>query len=347
MPNDSSQNQDGPEPNTQQVFVAPTAQFSPSSATSLNVKKPKKSKKTLFAILSAVGVFVLVAGGTIIYLLLNNGTSEPVVQSNTVDLPALGDAIKATAKDQSTASVMIDNTSPLPELITKIGNSVWIHPDDGANQLVYYSRQASAADSDTDYAATVSYLTSNKFTETTINDKAVANRFFSNDTTVCVVKKGQDGPGSGAIGASSSSNAVNVYCALKTDFAKNEDKFKPYLSLYEANPIEGAADVIFRSVTVQASAVKDYNNANLTIAKVFSPTKFIIGKFYQTPDHNWHYLATVDNQDAVPCATFSSDELKSAFLGTPCWDKATSTTLFVHFPISTPENDPNADPADN
>ncbi len=76
MPDENNQGQEEPKTNIQPVINEPETQFSAYSTPPSTFKPPKKSKKVLFTVLGAALIVILIATGTVAYLLLNKSTPE-------------------------------------------------------------------------------------------------------------------------------------------------------------------------------------------------------------------------------------------------------------------------------
>ena len=326
MPNDNTQNQDGLEPNNQPVFGTPVAQFTPGPATSLNVNKPKKSRKKLFAILGAIGVVVLVAGGTITYLLLNK-TSEPAPNTDTAVLPALGDALKSSLEDPANASVLIYKSNNPATVIQKVQGNVWISADDDSTVLSFNSGRDNQASNESDYNRVIKRLGVEGLAEVkSLGDVSAGydatkatTRYFLSDKLTCVLR---NRPENGVY-------ALQVDCADQADFSNNKTAVKPFADAYSVNKDNNKKDILLVKPDIQNSVTKDYKTARLTEYRLgyFGDNSSAV--FYQTPDGKWNFFTSAKEQDKINCDDYDSTDIVNAYLGFTCWDSSKSSSAFV------------------
>ena len=280
MPNDNSNNQD--ESSAQSVYGIPTTQLSSSSVKPLN---SRKSKKTLFTILGAVGVVLLVAGGTIAYLLINKQNSDDsAVKSDPVALSKLGDSLKSSLEDSASASVLVDKSSNPPFVIQKINDSVWIRVDNDSDVLTFSSKREDAAKNESDYSQVTELLKAKGFSETQTKDGVAVEysstktlaRYLSSETIACALTNTPE----------AKNYFLNIDCASKADFAKNTEELKPFADAYASNKENDARVVLLGKVDIQNSATEDYKNASATVFSLDNLSDGSTAKFYQTPDSN-------------------------------------------------------------
>lgn len=323
MSNNNNQNQERSTPNTQQVFGA-----------------PKSSKKMLLTILGAVGLVVLVAAGTITYLLLNIRTSEPLAKSGITALPALGDSLKSSLEDSNNASVLIYKSSNPATVIYKIDDNNWITAEDGSTVLTFSSIRNAAASNKSDYNSVTERLKSEGFTEvetstgvsSSYNSAKATAQYFSSEDIACSLRNTPE----------TKHYSLQVDCSDKADFSKNSEAVKPFAEAYASNKENGDKDILFAKPDIQNSVTENYKNARLSVFGLDNLGNSSTAEFYQTPDGNWHFFTASEKQGKINCSDYDTDELKNAYLGFSCWNALTKKSSFVQKPNPTFEIVPGA-----
>jgi len=322
MPNDNSNNQD--EPSEQSVYGIQTTQLSSSSIKPLNSRK----LKTLFTILGAVGIVLLVAGGTFAYLLINKQNSDDsVVKSDPVALSKLGDSLKSSLEDSASASVLVDKSSNPPFVIQKINDSVWIRVDNNSNVLTFSSKREDAAKNESDYGHVTELLKAKGFSETQTKDgiaveyssTKTSTQYLSSETIVCALTNTPE----------VKNYFLNIDCANKADFAKNTEELKPFADAYASNKENDTQAVLLGKVDIQNSATEGYKNASTTVFRLDNLSDGSTAKFYQTPGSNWHFFMTTKDLSKIKCSDYSTTDLVSAYVGFSCWDESSNSSSFV------------------
>lgn len=87
----------------------------------------------------------------------------------------------------------------------------------------------------------------------------------------------------------------------------------------EASSLPQAGTSVSRVVT-KDSKTAGYKTAETTISNEYAQAGSAASLFYQTPDKKWHFFTRA--QATLPCTDFNTDDLKKAYLDTPCSDTA-------------------------
>ncbi|MBC7764517.1 hypothetical protein H7Y29_02275 [Microbacteriaceae bacterium] len=117
---------------------------------------------------------------------------------------------------------------------------------------------------------------------------------------------------------------VDVACANMSDYLTTASSQKPFATVYSTKESETGAVQFVGKPTITASKTAGYSTAQLAIVSVTpdgnSGSGRASGLFYQTPDMKWHYFLSAMGLEF--CNKYTTDDLKKAYVGTPCVDEA-------------------------
>jgi hypothetical protein len=113
-------------------------------------------------------------------------------------------------------------------------------------------------------------------------------------------------------------NTYRLYvdCGAQKAYDKAATDSKTLYELYATNNPTKSTGVTLTAFDEQASTVKGYGTMS-AVALLPSSQEPVPVSFYQTPDKVWHYFASTPA--LIPCGDFSTDDLKKAYFGTPCY----------------------------
>lgn len=103
-------------------------------------------------------------------------------------------------------------------------------------------------------------------------------------------------------------------------------------TLYK-NGSDAAGDVALDTPFVAESATEGYKTAKAVI-KGGEPNQQLSAIFYQTPDATWHFFTATQDQDAIKCDAYNTDDLKKAFVSFTCTTPSGAVS-FVELPNPT------------
>lgn len=306
---------------SQQTYVTPPS--SPQYPTS-NMPPRRWRKRTI--VLISLGAFLLIAAIVVGVLWLVSSQNKKIDEKPALTLTELGDGLKRSSADPSLASVTTSTSYVSPRLAKKVTETVWVGPQLGIETVSYSVRYDNEASSNATYNTASAYL--NEQFGAIAAESASNARYFEGRGVVCVLFRSEEVDGD----ANKTWWTVSADCAKQENFAKNEDTIKIIANSYVSRTDADATPVIFKSVTTQTISVSELGNAEVIFVKMAEPALTYFGKFYQTKDKQWHFMAAADKTDGVSCSVFASDEQRQAFIGTPCWDATTNTRAYVTSP---------------
>lgn len=115
---------------------------------------------------------------------------------------------------------------------------------------------------------------------------------------------------------------ISVGCLDTPGYVKLATSMKPFYDAYAASPDGKQSSVaplyITKGDETRVSKTSGYQTASIAMATVDSRVGGYAALYYQTPDKAWHYF--LGTQSDIPCAKFSTADLKKAYLGERCYD---------------------------
>jgi len=278
-----------------------------------------KNKKTILFVGLGIVFVLLIATVTVFILSSQKVGNNNVTQKEPITLASIGDALKARISDNDRVSVATATSAGASLPLYNVVGAAWVEADAGATVLTVTVTSPKENELD----AIVSELQLKELSPIVVADSPV--RYFASEDNACSV--------------SSHVSSVQVDCADKSSFAKNTDTFNHLMTLYSAT--DSAQPAVFVSATTNSSATEGYATSRVAMRTLGATEQSLVGEFYQTPDKQWHFFATTDQQDTISCDRYNSDELTAAYKGFGCIGQNSSNS-FVQPDIPAFEIEPNA-----
>jgi|GEM_PF-2170080 hypothetical protein len=133
--------------------------------------------------------------------------------------------------------------------------------------------------------------------------------------------------------AAATAYLLNANLGTRGDAPSNQSEttqvtLKSQLEEAYKNSEKNTGEILFLTEPiVNDSANEGYKNARVGVANF--EEKMTNSHFYQTPDETWHFFVITDNQGAIDCAEYNSEDLVNAFMGFTCWDNSQDASSFV------------------
>jgi len=336
MQNDSNEGQQLQNLDNQTTSGAPISPFSPEVTPFHNNPKPKMPKKMLSTILVSIGFVLLIAAGTLAYLLLVNKSSGSDIDTTVSKdlLSTLGDSMKSSINDPAQVSSAVEKTYNTLAITKNVKDKIWVTVDDNSQVLNFSSVRNESSPNESDYNSVIGALNTGGLSEmktstalsSTYSSSSEVAQYFSSELIVCNLKNSLVS----AVKDIPATFSLQVSCANQTDFSKNLEAMNPFIDAYIA---KGASDkdLVFRDPVVQDSGTPDYKNANLKISDI-DYSDSLLGLFYRKADGDWNYFKTTDDQYKIDCSEYNNEDLINSFLGVPCWDSDNEVSSFVDQP---------------
>ncbi len=295
-------------------------------------EKPKKSRRNLYIILG-IALFILAVAGTVVFLLLNNKTTDtPEPEQSSASLAYVKTYKTSDNVNDGVTESIYESKNSSNSVIYKIQDGSWIAADDMANVATFASVNQSLDLVKSSYEAVLSNLKSDGFLELSSLDYAnvqysasgLYEQYFASEDMVCNLRNIPQPETDSAV----ASYTVRLDCASLSDFSSNKSSLMPFIEVYAASEDRLSQDVIISDPDIQASGTEGYNTASLDIYSVKSGD-VSMAKFYQTTDKKWHLFTITADQDKVSCSSYSSEELINAYVGYTCWDSDNEESSFV------------------
>jgi len=326
--NNEDQGRQGPD-----IKVSYGAIDSPGAMSFRNIKskKPRLPKKLLIILISFVAV-ILVASGTLFYLVITKPESnlnKPTVST----LSALLDSIKSSLKDPSTVTALVQESGDVSSVTKNIKDNIWIMADDGSSVLSFSSERKNADLNESDYNNVIGALKSKDLATVADSDQpfvysAVNNllQHFSSQSIVCNLRNSPENVDDKTL----ATYTLRLHCVEQSDFSKNTESISPFVDAYTKSKTTDKGSV-FGNPNVQIAGTEGFENANLNISD-FNNGDISKGLFYRKKDSNWSYFKTTADQNKINCSEYNTDDLINSFTGVPCWDSLTNVSSFVSKP---------------
>lgn len=299
------------------------------------VEKPKKvyhPKRFMMILGVFVGICVVSVAAMLLFALLPSttskktatDTSKQAVTETMVSANTAIDHIKEYFKGTATAK------SPITRPVLSTGHQFYTVIPDIA-PLVSVAGEVTPDKVDTQLNAIIHSFEDDKFTQRIVNNGVENTNYlsdFSRKETYCQasITKPAD---------AKANQWFEVRCLDMATYVEYATAQNPLVSLY--TPLS-ATSVLYGFVgkpVPAASKTANYKLAELEVSSVVDDTMTSAGKyalFYQSADGLWHYFRDRDAAQAFDCDEYKTDDLKNAYLGTPCRDTAKNTTSAVEAP---------------
>lgn len=316
-----------PSDHTPEVSSTFASNVTPTSPVAVPVKK--KSRHTGLVILLIV--LLAIAGGVAGYMVARFAgmTTQPaapqtvvVEKQKEVEKPKHLALLEDLSKQISAGD--IQNTGQAPDVQLDSTNYA-VAPIDSAPTLKFTK---TASESKTTLASIVSYFKAKNYTEKVVVSAAESPNTISHYTTYDVKCR----LASGTVNAADSKSPIeiSVTCLDKPSYEKLAATIKPYFDAFAStSDYNKTSTPLFyvKEPVAKASQTSGYQTAGINMTSVGVLAGGYQGLFYQTPDKVWHYLT--GSQDILPCTTFSSVDIKKAFLGEKCFDTKSNKSSTV------------------
>lgn len=304
-----------------------------------------QSKRKLWIIVGTV-VFALGVVGTVLVLLFLNKDSDSSDTNEPLTLAALNESLKGVVDDASSVMADIATADNPNTVIYKMSDKSWVPLDDGAEALVLDATYSEVALNEADFSKVRSHLVGKGFSEvdflgnvaSSYSLEADVAQYFSSDNIFCNLSNSVDTTLGDEDGSSEAAYYLRVSCADRTSFDKNIAILRPFVETYSSS---NGQDVLFGQPDVQDGSSEGYKNARVDVSTLGSD-EVLLAEFYQTPDENWYFFTTTEEQGKVACDKYSSSDLKKAYLGFTCWNAETGASSFVQEEAPTFEIIPGA-----
>lgn len=325
-----------PDPQSSQSDT-PTPIFEPSNAPLPIVPLKKRNKAPWI-----IGILLLLAGiGAAVYFLFfmsqpgQNNNAQTVAESKSPEPKAsAAEALIASIKKGMSSSESVttkpSETSSSGELAD--GTSVYFLPSYQPGEYEYSvspakgygvavsTPAANKTDIDDDYDAAIILL--DKAGLKPLDGAGYENqdqnyKLYHNKELVCSINLWYDLRGK---------NYAGVGCADMADYVTSAKAAEPFHQAYVLAANKELKDSMkefppyYGKVTLR-DGVEGYKNAEVLMNS-------FAGLYYQTADSKtWKFFKGA--QDLVPCSDYNNNDLRNAFAGRPCFDRATSKDSIV------------------
>ncbi len=294
-----------------------------SATSALEKEKTKRRSKPLLVLLSILLVAALSSAATVVVYKMYAETPTTSAPTGVTSQPA--QPTTATTLDAKTVLATITTgyaaTNDMPMQPIKVaGYDYYVTvspPGAAAKKDVAYSQ------SSVETAAIAKQLKELGFAEKKIQDgdgDAMLIINYTHQDVICrvTVTKTANNP--------TGNHLVQVGCENMARIKAKSEAFKPYYALLPSTIKIGQLAMSGDPTKVVASKTPGYATLDLGVSGVTDQGEYGMGGsaqlFYQMPDKSWHYFT--GTQNILPCTSFSTPDLKKAYLGHGCYDTATN-----------------------
>jgi len=300
---------------------------SPSQFTNIESKRSKK--RIILIVVGAILGMLLIAGGTVALLTLLHKDSKPSSSTPTaITLPEVKNGLAKALAANETLSAQIYQPNDPSTVVRTVAAKSWVPLDRGSSALTVSASSSTTETNKAEYDTTTAYLKSVGFNEIQAHtpfashytSDATSVQYFAAEKVVCTLHNLIE----------EKKYTLQADCASVDSFAKLSESVKPLVAVYDN---KSGKDTVFTTASIEESGTKEYHTALSEIYALHEPnTTAATAFFYQIPDHSWHFLASAEDRNTIPCATFSGDDAINAFVGFPCWDATANKSAFVQKP---------------
>jgi hypothetical protein len=295
------------------------------------VKPAKETNKRLVALITAIIIIVLIAGGLAIYTFLLH-SNPSLSTSTTPNTPPVSTLEKLTAKtlvakakvvmkgDAKETGLNADGTpynvfSAPPFQPTSYNFSVRADKEYGFGS--YGTKSVITSD----LTAIQKVLTDNNLKGTVLDPGSDVGEYAAQYESADIVCSVSDQKPSNQ-SATNTNYSTTLGCADKSSYLTNAAMLRPYFIVYASQSQFDSTHTLMSTPTLKVSKTAGYSTSTVAISgSVYGSVGGFAGLFYVTPDKVLHYFTGTQNE--LPCSKYSTDDLKKAYLGEQCYDEAT------------------------
>jgi|GEM_PF-1686935 len=287
------------------------------------MKKKSHKKRNIFV--AVLLVVLLVGGGAAAYYL---NRPEPVKEQATVKKEA-----RATIKEDTTVAeaLVSEIRNDIGGQLVSEGNTSPPYKPDGYGYYVRSSTEYEAkVERIKDKAENALQAIRNKliekgYTESVtqdVSDSGMYEADFTGTYALCYVYMI-----SGLNAADPKGSSAGLTCADIESYETTAKQMEPFATAYEVTSSYSSAEpTLYTNLRASKSSVSGYERATVGISGIVGAGGFA-GLFYKTPSMDWKFFT--GTQEIVPCDAYSTDDIKKAYLGEPCYDQASDNQTTV------------------
>lgn len=311
--------------------VSSTTEYERAKVALQNERQKRRSRPFLTILLLVIVVLLAAAGGALGYKYYRASSTKPASEPSTVKHKPTEVSSKSAAELITELKMKLHGTVVPTTIDLETGVAMtddhygaYSAPAERVDGYDFYTTPKSisgvtVATNDTevsqaDYHIATDFLDSQNMNVVSSNfdENNLITISFDGTNTSCSLSTTKNSQKQG-------NTQLHIGCADMSAYHTATQTASP---LYESLPgAQKKPGLRLNVTTITASKTKGYQIGSANTADLFAPMGGVRALFYQTPEKQWHYFASY--QDQPLCSDFNATDLKKAFLGYPCVDSST------------------------